>query len=281
MTPRNFQNKKLGGKRAEEGFVWGYIAAAVFLGLGAPAGSLIFRTFYSYRSEWIPWLFDEWRQNQWFYIYMTVGTVCAFVAFASVLAVYYSKLRARTKSLAGKARELEERSEKDPMTGLYNFGIIRERINIEMERARRFQTPLSCLMMDVDALKSVNDHHGHPAGDALLNEIAGVLQKEVRMIDTATRYGGDEFLLILPVTGPGAALTVAERIRKKIEESEVSYKDARFKTTLSIGVASYPAEGIKDAETLVDGADQALYEAKSKGRNTVQIFRPGKREENL
>lgn len=253
-------------------FLWNYILAGILLGLGAPAGSLIFRSFYRHRSEWMLWLLEEWREYQWFYFYMTIGTVCAFIAFAWVLGFFYLRLRARTRDLAGKAKELEERSEKDPMTGLFNFGTIRERINIEMERARRFQTPLSCLMMDVDALKSVNDQYGHPAGDVLLSEIAGVLRKQIRMIDTATRYGGDEFLLILPVTNQGAALVVAERIRRKIEECVISYKDTQFKTTLSIGVAAYPAEGIKDAETLVAAADQALYEAKRKGRNRIHAL---------
>lgn len=217
-----------------------YLAIGFFLGLGAPAGSILLRSFGNHQQELLGWIRDEFSRNAWFYGYMTVGTVTAFMA-AGFAAVYVDlRLRERARVLTEKARELEEKSVKDPMTGLYNFGFIRPRLAVELERAKRFQTPLSCLMIDVDHLKQINDQWGHPAGDELLKRIAQVLQSEIRVIDTATRYGGDEFFLILPVTNLQGALIVAERIRAKAHELNIPFKDTFLQTSLSIGAASYP-----------------------------------------
>ncbi|MCI0596682.1 MAG: GGDEF domain-containing protein, partial [candidate division Zixibacteria bacterium] len=103
------------------------------------------------------------------------------------MAWIHQRLKAKVQNLGVRARILEDLSAKDPLTGLFNFGYIRERLQIELERAKRFQTPLSCLMIDVDNLKQINDKHGHPAGDEKLRQIALLIQKEIRMIDTATR----------------------------------------------------------------------------------------------
>lgn len=251
------------------GVVLAYVGTGILLGLGAPAGSLLIKGLGTEYQAIFSWVLEEWSRNHWFYLYMTIGTVTAFSLAAVFSAGVHLGLKAKTRDLAVKARVLEDLSEKDPLTGLYNFGYLRERIFVEFERAKRFQTPLSVLMMDVDHLKIVNDTHGHPAGDLLLEQVGSVLRAQIRMIDTAIRYGGDEFLVVLPVTNQAGATIAAERIRLKIRELEISYRDAAIKTTVSMGIGTFPSSGVQDVDQIISAADKALYEAKRRGRDTI------------
>jgi diguanylate cyclase (GGDEF)-like protein len=164
-------------------------------------------------------------------------------------------------------------SQTDELTGLYNrrgFGILANRL---FGQAIRYQRPASVLMVDSDNLKSVNDTHGHEAGNQLLKQIAKTILSELRFSDVAARYGGDEFILLLPETPAKGALDVAERIRSAIASAPVDVGGIRVKTSVSIGVATYPEDG-RSIDSIVARADRSLYQAKEEGRNRVLRFRP-------
>ncbi|MBI3583193.1 MAG: diguanylate cyclase [Nitrospinae bacterium] len=152
----------------------------------------------------------------------------------------------------------------DGMTSLYNYRYFTAYLNEEFEKVKRYKRPLSLIMIDIDFFKKYNDAYGHPAGDELLRNIAGVLKNTVRKSDTVARYGGEEFVVVLPETEGEMALITAEKLRKAVEENEFNGR----KVTISLGVASYTEE-LKLADDLVKLADNALYRSKEEGRNKV------------
>ena len=156
----------------------------------------------------------------------------------------------------------------DGLTGLYNHRYLHERLQEELERARRRQGRLSLLFCDCDQFKSYNDSYGHKAGDAALARIARIIETSSRRCDLAARYGGEEFVLALLDTGAAGALAVAEQLRSEIEAS--SERGGR-PLTVSIGIATYPSDGAARDE-LLDKADWAMYAAKRAGRNCVLAF---------
>jgi diguanylate cyclase (GGDEF)-like protein len=166
---------------------------------------------------------------------------------------------------------LERLSITDPVTQLTNHRYFQEMIRKELERASRHQRPLGFIMIDVDHFKSFNDHYGHPEGDRLLANIAKRISNEVRGIDIVSRYGGEEFTVIMPDTSLEAARLVAERIRQSLESNPFAGPFGRSAfVTLSLGVACYPQHG-EDAPTLISAADRALYQAKRQGRNQTVV----------
>jgi diguanylate cyclase (GGDEF)-like protein len=161
---------------------------------------------------------------------------------------------------------LRHQATHDGLTGFLNRNSILEKLQEEMARNRREARPLSLLMVDLDRFKSVNDTHGHLAGDAVLREAAARMSKAARVYDSLGRYGGEEFLVILPGCDLPSAAAQAERLRQAIERSPFPGSNQPLPITCSIGVAS--AAGF-DAESLIHHADEALYEAKAGGRNQV------------
>jgi diguanylate cyclase (GGDEF)-like protein len=155
----------------------------------------------------------------------------------------------------------------DSLTGAYNREYLARYLPESIARARRNSEPLSVAMADIDHFKSVNDAHGHGAGDVVLAEVAERMRKSIRAGDTLIRYGGEEFLLVLPSTDLDAARAIAERMRSSFEESAIEVLDLRLDIRLSIGVAEL--DQVEDGRELVDRADRALYEAKTAGRNRV------------
>jgi diguanylate cyclase (GGDEF)-like protein/PAS domain S-box-containing protein len=195
-----------------------------------------------------------------------------------VLSVYAATIRTPQGGVVGSAalirditeeKRLEERlrrlSTTDGLTGLFNRRHLDETLATEMERAQRYNAPLSIMMFDVDHFKRFNDEHGHDQGDRVLQAIAQSLQEHVRKVDIPCRYGGEEFLAILPGTSQAGAIIVAERLRHAIEQMEVD----GLKVTISIGVASLPELDVDGPNRLVEAADAALYRAKRAGRNQV------------
>ena len=165
-------------------------------------------------------------------------------------------------------------SETDELTGLFNtrgFAIAANRL---FAQAQRYGRAASVLMIDSDSLKAVNDRYGHEAGNRLLRHLASGIQAELRYTDVAGRYGGDEFIVLLPETPEKGAYEVAERIRRAIASIEVDVGGARVANTVSIGVATYPADG-RVLDALAARADAALYQAKQAGRNRTVKFKPG------
>jgi two-component system cell cycle response regulator len=164
----------------------------------------------------------------------------------------------------------------DALTGWRNRRYLQTRLHEELARSQRNQSALTCLMIDVDHFKKINDHHGHLAGDAILRQLARCIETEVRDSDVSARYGGEEFVVLLPSTGIEAGRLLAERMRRAVSATlfELPGASESAAVTVSIGVAEHrPDPGSEDlkaaGERLIALADEALYEAKARGRNAV------------
>lgn len=171
-----------------------------------------------------------------------------------------------------KAREkLREKACHDPLTGLWNHEEIFRILGRELARAERLGGPLSVIMADLDHFKKVNDTHGHMAGDAVLRLTAGRMLSVIRDYDAIGRYGGEEFLIVLPDTDRAGALALAERLRLIMACDCIDIPEGMIPITISLGVATYHTGNQCDVNSLVRRADIALYGAKEKGRNRVEI----------
>ncbi|MBI5561022.1 MAG: diguanylate cyclase [Deltaproteobacteria bacterium] len=196
---------------------------------------------------------------------------CRIIANSSYHALKNAKLFEEATKEKNRLGELATR---DPLTSLYNHNFFYTRLEEEVERAMRYSTHLSLIMMDVDDFKRINDTYGHRTGDRVLKEVAALIQKSVRKVDMVARYGGEEFAVVMPQTPLDGASEEAERIRRLI--SGHSYGDVENgglrdeEITVSLGVAAYPHKKIESAGDLVNQADRALYEAKNSGKNCVR-----------
>ena len=166
-------------------------------------------------------------------------------------------------------RSLELQVVLDPLTSLYNKRHFDRMLELEMERARRSLQPLSLILLDLDHFKSINDRFGHPVGDKALCSAANILKAELRMIDIPCRYGGEEFVVILPATPLLTALQVAERLRAALKHKPVEFEAGSLTLTASFGVSTYSHDRHSTASQLIQRADQKLYEAKHLGRDQV------------
>ena len=170
-----------------------------------------------------------------------------------------------------KENYLKRIAQEDSLTGLLNHKMITKRVDEELNRCRRYNTPMACLMVDIDYFKPINDNFGHQIGDRMLKQIAGFLNKLLRNTDLLGRYGGDEFLIILTGTEQSGAFVVAERIRETIASKQFKLNNkSSIKSTLSIGTTSYPSNHAKTTKEFIHLADKALYQAKADGRNCVR-----------
>jgi two-component system cell cycle response regulator len=183
------------------------------------------------------------------------------------------ELRARVERhlrLSRSQSALRELAQTDPLTGLANLRAFRTRLADEVKRARRYRTPLTCVMADMDNLKPVNDELGHAAGDRAIAAVAAVIRAELRETDFGARYGGDEFVL-LPHTSGEDGRTLAERICARLRETVLEASDRRVPLGASFGVACLAHDAPEAAEALVRTADAALYRAKRAGRGRVAV----------
>jgi len=179
-------------------------------------------------------------------------------------------VRRREIGRISRQQELEHLASTDPLTGLANRRTLMLRAEQELARAKRYGSELSLLMADIDFFKKVNDTYGHQAGDVVLKKLADVFLLALRDIDFAARFGGEEFVLLLPETNAENALKTAERLRASVNDTQVSLQQGGMvKFTISIGVSSYSSSGNDSVEKLISGADKALYAAKETGRNKV------------
>ena len=197
--------------------------------------------------------------------------------------INFPELEARVRSmlrikrlqdeLEEKNRELERISISDGLTGLFNHRHIHGLLHEEFDRADRTGERLTVAMFDLDRFKSVNDNYGHQAGDRVLERFAEILRETAREIDRLGRYGGEEFMAILPDTGIEDGVVFVERVRREVARHPFNIgREQPLKMTVSCGVATYPYELIQDPETLVRLADEALYAAKAGGRNRTVRF---------
>lgn len=179
----------------------------------------------------------------------------------------------RIKALKDK---LERVSTTDDLTGLHNRKYLQERLEEEISRSRRYGTKLSCILFDLDHFKAVNDIYGYEWGDILLKNIANKLHAIVRKEDILTRYGDEEFLLILPNTSEDNAFLFGERFRREVEKMEFipQGEEEPHKVTISGGISTYPCmpDVDEDANTIIRYAEHALYNAKHRGRNKIVQF---------
>jgi len=183
------------------------------------------------------------------------------------------ELARKNKAMEQANKKLEELSVTDELTGIWNRRYLWERLEEEISKARRFNQTVSCLMIDIDNFKVINDTYGHITGDTVLIEIARILKTQCRNHDLLARFGGEEFVMVLQQTNLENAAQLAHRLVKATERHPFSTENHRpLKVTISIGVAAYPAQDITDVNGLIKKADEALYQAKRKGKNRV-IFK--------
>ncbi|MBD3413567.1 MAG: diguanylate cyclase [Candidatus Aminicenantes bacterium] len=160
----------------------------------------------------------------------------------------------------------------DDLTGLLNHGASLNRLKTEVKRAERNKEPISVLMADLDYFKTINDEYGHPAGDKVLQQVSQNIRKSFRSYDIQGRYGGEEFLITMPNTKKKYAQKAAERLRKRFQKNVIKLNGDQVSCTISIGIVSCsPHKNRIGAKTLLKHADQALYKAKEKGRNRVEV----------
>ncbi len=167
---------------------------------------------------------------------------------------------------------LEKLAITDYLTGIYNVRYFYHRIIEEFSRSNRYGLPISCLMLDIDYFKKINDTHGHKVGDQVLKEFALKLKQHSRKSDVLARYGGEEFIVMLPQTTAEGALAEAQRIRRAIRSYKFKALRRRGTVTISIGIATFPNSRIKTHDDLISAADDALYEAKNSGRDRVIVY---------
>jgi diguanylate cyclase (GGDEF)-like protein len=164
----------------------------------------------------------------------------------------------------------------DTLTHLYNRRHLDQVLEVELGNSILKKQPLSIIMVDIDHFKAVNDRYGHDEGDRALIHVASLLKESLRGHDTVARFGGEEFIVVLPKTIMKNAVVIAERIRRSIEATPLSGTDGKVNLTVSLGIAAIPAIWTESKEELIKCADKALYEAKDKGRNRVCFYTPTK-----
>lgn len=170
--------------------------------------------------------------------------------------------------------KLKELVDIDDLTGLYNMRSLYQRLDFELERARRFHRDVSVVMMDIDFFKTVNDGHDHLFGSYVLSEVGKMIRSVTRNVDLPARYGGDEFLVVLTETDQKGALYFCERLRERIEGTVFQSGDDSICLTASLGVATTVLGEVVNGRQLVRRADHALYDAKRAGRNQVAFYKP-------
>ncbi len=179
------------------------------------------------------------------------------------------------ESVLSHQEQLEVLAKTDELTGCLSRRYLMDRLENELERAARYNRLLGLVMFDIDDFKRLNDTRGHTTGDAALRSIGEVLQRSLRTADFVGRYGGDEFLLVLPETSVQGTYQLAERIRVGVSQREFDLRGSILRLTISGGLVGYPAANVATSEDLIDRADQALYRAKAAGRNKVVSYHGG------
>lgn len=245
-----------------------YLIIGLIMGAGAPVGSLILRG--AYAGELQPgWIAREWDANLGFYLYMAIMMPLMFGIFAYTLGQLHDRTSQQAKRLEELNLKLRYQSMTDGMTECYNHRHMMDELDREIQRSIRFAHPLSGLMIDLDNFKGINDKEGHLAGDAVLREAARLMKILIRRSDVLGRYGGDEFLILLPETDAQSAHVAAERIRHAFEAHQFRMDRKVFRSSVSIGVCTFEEILHLKASDFIRAADDALIQAKQAGKNRV------------
>jgi diguanylate cyclase (GGDEF)-like protein len=221
------------------------------LAMGSPLGLLLLQLWQTGETPTLHWALEEIRGNGLVYGYLIFSTTLVFLLLG-----YF---------LGNKEDELYRSSSTDPLTGLCNRRLLTQRAKEEIHSVRNSSEPLSLLVMDIDRFKHINDSLGHDAGDEMLKRVATILQATARGSDVAARFGGDEFVLLLPRTNTEGALQLARRIQSALA------KETQPLVSLSIGLASVQGRAGYSIEKLFVVADEALYQAKAQGRDRIVV----------
>ena len=242
-----------------------YLGLGFLLGLGAPATHVFLQMMHQHGGLEVS-LLHEFHDHGFL---ISLITPFPFTFFGLLLGILEDRVVSQKISLQRMAIQLERQSMTDDLTGLYNHRHILMEVDREVERANRYGRLVSGMMIDVDDFKKVNDQCGHLAGDIVLREVAEVLLSSIRKVDILGRYGGDEFLVILPETTGEASRVVAERIQRNIRQHSFRVKEIPLSLTVSIGLFSFPPSQKLDTFTFIDRADQVMLQAKKSGKNAI------------
>ncbi|MBI4349516.1 MAG: GGDEF domain-containing protein [Elusimicrobia bacterium] len=237
------------------------------VGLGSPVGALVVRWLLARPDSLWLWLARELSEEKVFYWYMGLGTVLSFAAFGWAVGRRSERQRARNAALRARIRELHLTSITDGLTGAYSHAYLQEALQVELESSRADGRSVSILMLDLDDFKKINDTHGHLFGDQVLREVTETIAANIRQADVLGRYGGEEFVVIMPGADAATALRVAERVRLAVSRSPVSPPHSQpVPVRVSIGFATSAGRDIA-ARSLLHEADENLYRAKNAGKN--------------
>ena len=228
----------------------------------------------------------EFADHAFFYIYSLYLTPFFFSALGFALGLLCDHLSERSEALQRSLRSMRELANRDDLTGLYNHRHLFGELSREIERSRRYGQALCGMMIDLDNFKEINDRYGHLAGDVVLKECGRILKSRLRQVDVLGRYGGDEFLAILPATDSASAAGVAERLRLAISDHLFKVYKQPVRVSVSVGLWTLDKPDHLTPEHFIDRADRALFEAKHAGRNRVceyleemqekEVFKPTK-----
>ena len=242
---------------------YAYPALGAVIGFGSPVGAFLLRYWLADPILKANWVRTELDYNFLFYAYMAVGTVVSFLLFGYVLGLRSERQKVSNRRLSVRVDELHVKSVTDALTGAHTYGYLYEVLEIEIQRTLTDKTPLSVMIVDIDEFKLVNDSHGHLFGDRVIRETAETISAHVRSHDILGRYGGDEFVVVMPGADAPTALHIAERVRAGIAKNG-------YLTTVSIGVATFDGASKEKSGDLLHRADMNLYQAKHDGRNCVR-----------
>jgi diguanylate cyclase (GGDEF)-like protein len=241
---------------------WLYPALGLFIGLGSPIGAFALRFWLSAPLLRWHWIRNELDYNFLFYAYMGVGTVTAFMVFGYVLGLRSERQRISNRVLSARVEELHLKSVTDALTGAYSHGYLHEILELEIQRALTQKGSLSLLILDIDDFKRINDSHGHLFGDRVIKETAETISAHIRSEDILGRYGGDEFVVIMPGADHETAHNAANRICQAIARNG-------YMATVSIGATTFTGSDKQGVKDLIAAADANLYLAKREGKNQV------------
>lgn len=239
-----------------------YPAMGFLLGLGSTVGAFLMRYWLADPLLKSLWVRHELQYNFLFYAYMGVGTVTSFMLFGYALGLRSERQRVNNRILSARIDELHLKSVTDSLTGTYTHGYLHEILELEIQHSLTHKSPLSVLVLDIDDFKKINDTHGHLFGDRVIKETAETISANIRAEDILGRYGGDEFLVIMPAADAAIARHVAERICTQIAKNG-------YLATVSIGTSTFDGAHPLDVKALIHRADENLYAAKRAGKNQV------------